>query len=84
MIPLEKAIRRKIPHPSRIGGDELVVQVSRAGVSFWRPRSRHRLELSWRDVYQLAEHRAGELAHRETLRDRVVGRLAKRAAENSR
>lgn len=76
MTRLEKQIRRRIAHPTRLAG-ELVIEVGPGGLSFRPPRSRTRLAVSWRDVYLLAERRAGELAHQEKLRERAIARGAR-------
>lgn len=77
---LDKPVRREIPDPRYTLTDrQLIIEISRAGVTFRRKGYRHAITLPWRDAIARAEHIAGESRYQEKLRDRAMARHARGA-----
>lgn len=76
---LTRSVRRAVKLRGGTFGTEVdyVIEMSVLGVSFRRAGRRHTIVAPWREVLQLAERLAGDVAHREIIREKALRRIGR-------
>ena len=69
--------RRGVRRLVAVGRQLWYVTLNDRGLEFRQHKHRFSMHVSWADVLNLAEHRAGELAHQEQLRAKARRRIGR-------